>query len=245
MGVAGRDFAGTPSDDIPEVLDTGRADVTTVFVSLAARDPDGRDAEYIRWHSLDHSPEQHRLGGLRGSLRLVSTPGCRAVRAAGDDRYDAVDHVMTYWFADPATLGPFRALGRALREAGRMPLRLPSVQLAEYRLAGRVAAPRVVVGADVVPWRPAVGVYLLLEQGVADAARLIEAGGVAGVWWATRTENGAVTQLTHCFLDDDPVDVAGRLEPLLADRWRTGAVQPLLAAPFLSVVPHEWDRHLP
>jgi hypothetical protein len=238
-------FAGTPSDDVPAVLETGRGDVTTVFVSLTARDPGGHDAEYIRWHSLDHRPEQHRLAGLRGSLRLVSTPPCRAARAASDDRYDAVDHVMTYWFADPGSLGPFMALGRALAVSGRMPLRLPSVEVASYQVEGAVAAPRVVVGADVVPWRPAVGVYLLIEHGAAASARLSEADGVAGVWWSTRADGDVVTQLTYCFLDDDPVVVAARLEPLLADRWHTGAVQALLAAPFFSVVPYEWDRYVP
>jgi hypothetical protein len=238
-------FAGTPSDDLPAVLETGRGDVTTVFVSLSARDPGGRDVEYIRWHSLDHRPEQHRLAGLRGSLRLVSTPACRAARAASDDRYDAADHVMTYWFADPESLGPFMALGRALAVAGRMPLRLPSVEMASYQVAGAVAAPRVVIGADVVPWRPAVGVYLLLENGAAASARLTEADGVAGVWWATRADGGVVTQLTYCFLDDDPVVVAERLEPLLADRWHSGEVHALLAAPFFSVVPYAWDRYVP
>jgi hypothetical protein len=238
-------FPGTPSDDLPAVLETGRGDVTTVFVSLTARDPGGRDVDYIRWHSLDHRPEQHRLAGLRGSLRLVSTPACRAARAASDDRYDAVDHVMTYWFADPASLGPFMALGRALAVAGRMPLRLPSVEVASYQVAGAVAAPRVVVGADVVAWRPAVGVYLLLERGAAAGTRLSDAEGVAGVWWSTRADGDVVTQLTYCFLDDDPVGLAERLAPLLADRWRTGEVQALLAGPFFSVVPYAWDRYLP
>jgi hypothetical protein len=238
-------FAGTPSDDLPAVLETGRGDVTTVFVSLTTREPDGRDAEYIRWHSLDHRPEQHRLAGLRGSLRLVSTPACRAARAASHDPYDAVDHVMTYWFAGPESLGAFMALGRALGAAGRMPLRLPSVEVASYQVAGRVAAPRVVVGADVVPWRPAVGVYLLLEHGTGASGRLSEADGVAGVWWATRADGDVVTQVTYCFLDDDPVVVAERLEPLLADRWRTGELHALLAAPFFSVVPDAWGRYLP
>jgi hypothetical protein len=238
-------FAGTPSDHLPAVLETGRGDVTTAFVSLAAREPDGRDAEYLRWHTLDHRPEQHRLPGLRGSLRLVSTPACRAARAAGEEPYDAVDHVMTYWFAGEESLGPFMALGRALRLGGRMPLRLPSVELASYGFAGAAAAPRVVVGADVVAWRPAVGVYLLLERGAADATALCEAEGVAGTWWAAREDAGAVTQLTFCFLDDDPVAVATRLAPVLAGRWRTEEVHPVLAAPFFCVVPFDWDRYLP
>ena len=68
------ELPGTPSDQITEVLATGRGDVTTLFVSMARRHPDGADAEYLRWHTLDHRPEQHRLAGVRASLRLVSTP---------------------------------------------------------------------------------------------------------------------------------------------------------------------------
>jgi hypothetical protein len=56
---------------LPEVLATGATDVRMIFVSMAAREPGGRDAEYLEWHSLDHRPEQHRLAGLRHSLRLV------------------------------------------------------------------------------------------------------------------------------------------------------------------------------
>ena len=44
------------------------------FVSMATRHPDGTDAEYLHWHTLDHRPEQHRLSAVRASLRLVSTP---------------------------------------------------------------------------------------------------------------------------------------------------------------------------
>src|SRR5580658_7363032 len=115
---------GTPSDSLPDVLATGATDVTLAFISLSEREPNGRDAEYVTWHSLDHRPEQHRLAGLRNSLRLVSTPSCRAARAASVERFDAVDHVMTYLFSDPGALRPFSALGGALNKAGRMPLRL-------------------------------------------------------------------------------------------------------------------------
>ena len=68
---------GTPSDEIDDVLATGDGDITTLFVSMATRHPDGTDAEYLRWHTLDHRPEQHRLSAVRASLRLVSTPACR------------------------------------------------------------------------------------------------------------------------------------------------------------------------
>src|SRR5579871_5027779 len=102
-------LAGTPSDQLPDVLATGKTDIQVAFISLSAREPGGRDAEYIEWHSLDHRPEQFRLNGLRHALRLVSTPGCRASRAASTSEFDAVDHVMTYLFASADAFPAFGA----------------------------------------------------------------------------------------------------------------------------------------
>ena len=51
--------------------------------------------------------------------------------------------------------------------------------------------------------------------------------------------------ITNCFLDDDPVATAERLQPVLAARWEHGRIEPLLAAPFYPVVPHQWDRYVP
>src|SRR5262245_36433936 len=106
-------LVGTPSDDVPAMLATGRTDITTLYVSMSSRHPDGRDADYLEWHSLDHRPEQHRLAALRASFRLVSTPACRAARAAGDERYAATDHMMTYMFTDAAGLPAFNDLNMA------------------------------------------------------------------------------------------------------------------------------------
>jgi hypothetical protein len=234
------------------VLAAGSTDVTTLFVSFSAREPAGRDRDYLEWHSLDHRPEQHRIRGLRQSLRFVSTPDCRARRAAEQPPYDRVDHVMTYYFTDPGCLEPFGALSDALTEE-RRPLSLPSVGYSLFDLAGKVAAPRAVVGADVLPWRPMLGAYLLLEEGSAppDAA-LLDAEGVAGAWWFTGTVahtpftiDSRGLQLTILFLDDDPVSVATELvEPvaLRSTRHGTGA---LLAAAFHTIVPFAWSRHLP
>ena len=107
---------GTPSDEVADVLATGRGDIGTLFVSMARRHPEGRDAEYLRWHTLDHRPEQHRLAAVRASLRLVSTPACRAARASSDERFDAIDHVMTYFFTDQSRADGFQ---RTLQGAGR------------------------------------------------------------------------------------------------------------------------------
>ena len=247
------DLVGTPSDDCPDMLATGRTDVTTIFTSFSERHPEGRDADYLEWHSLDHRPEQHRLRKLRASFRLVSTPACRAARAADHGRFKATDHLMTYLFTDLAALHDFNALSEALRQAGRAPSLLPSVERAVYRLAGMAASPRIKVGADVLPWWPNRGVYVLVERGEAPGRDLVETPGVGGAWWGgaeplgppfcTRDNSGL--HITYLFLDHEPAEVAQRLRPLLRKRWKETSVEPLLAAPFHGLVNYEWSRYLP
>jgi len=228
------------------------AGITTIFVSMSARHPRGADAEYLAWHSLDHRPEQYRLAALRSSIRLVSSPSCRAARAASHAQLDATDHVMTYFFTDIAGLAGFSDLGAALRSAGRMPYVLPPVERGVYCVRETDAAPRIKIGADVLPWWPAAGVYLIVEQGHAAASGLTDVPGVAGTWSAVAVpaDPGLATaevgqRITYCFLDGDPVATAERLRPVLERRWSDTGVTPLLAAPFHAVASRDWHRHLP
>jgi len=242
---------GVPSDELPQVLATGVTDVRKIFLSMSAREPSGRDAEYLEWHSLDHRVEQYRVAGLRHSIRLISTPECRAARAVSEPRFDAVDHVMTYFFTENAALEQFNALSAALG-GERRPFRLPSVFAGYLNLVGKVAARRAIAGADVVPWRPSLGVYLIVEEGTQSPAAFADVDGVAGVWWHAGGEppiaglaTNAGIQVAYCFLDDDPVKVAALLRPVLRQRWTSGQSVPLLAAPFYTLVPFEWERFLP
>lgn len=243
---------GTPSDNVTAILATGHGGISTLFVSMATRHPDGEDADYLRWHTLDHRPEQHRLAAVRASLRLVSTPACRSARAASHDRFDPIDHVMTYFFTDPSGLKEFLELGRALGDAGRIPTLLPAVERGVYEVRSKASAPRVKVGADVLPWWPVRGVFLLVEGETGPTTGLLDVEGVAGVWSASAMDIGPKLanaqpgqSITYCFLDDDPVETGTRLKPVLAKRWHDSRVQPLLSAPFYPVVPHEWDRYVP
>jgi hypothetical protein len=245
-------LSGTPTDEVPDVIATGGGDISTLFVSMATRHPAGADADYLRWHTLDHRPEQYRLPSLRASLRLVSTPACRSVRAASRDPFGAVDHVMTYFFSDPSGLAAFTDLGRALRDAGRMLPLLPPVQRGVYDVQRKLAARRVKIGSDVLPWLPLRGVFLVVEQGSTASADLVDIEGVAGVWSASvlNVENGVANAqpdqwISFYFLDADPVATAKRLQPALRAGWSETGAEPLLAAPFYVVVPYEWDRYVP
>src|SRR6201995_2029736 len=176
---------GTPSDEGGEILAAWRGEITTLFLSMATRHPDGSDADYLRWHTLDHRPEQHRLAAVRASLRLLPPRACRSARAVSPDRFDPVDHVMTYFFTDPSGLNGFLELAMALGDAGRMRALLPPVERGVYEVQSKASAPRVKVGADVLPWWPVRGVFLLVEQGTAPIAGLLDVQGVAGVWSAS------------------------------------------------------------
>jgi len=243
-------LTGEPSDATPAILATGTSDISTIFTSMAERHPEGADANYLRWHTLDHRPEQYRLSSIRASLRVVSTPTCRAARAASATDFDAIDHVMTYFFADIDGLGDFGKLSDALRDAGRAPFILNPVQRGVYIVRNRHAAARSRLGADVLPWLPVKGLYLLIEEGNAAAEQLVSIPGVAGVWTASAVSTPYSTaseqqQISYLFLDDDPVAVAERLKPALVERWASKAGKPLLAAPFCTVEPYAWDKYLP
>ena len=82
-----------------------------------------------------------------------------------------------------------------------------------FRQQGRVASPRIKVGADVLPWWPARGAYVLIEESAEPPALdIVEIPGVGGAWWATaiqhetqhRPDDNGSLQITYCYLDDDP-----------------------------------------
>lgn len=241
--------------------------VRLAFLSLTGTVPSGRDAEYLEWHAMDHMPEQYGLPGMLNGQRWRSTPGCRRARAAESDELAVVENVVCYLMGDPpdTTLDEFIALGRTLADKGRYPEAVPSRQLGAYELLAAHAAPRALVSADVVPWRPNLGIYLLVEK-INDRASagpflqdvqreflpaLLDVPGVAGVWWFGTSpryrRDGFTTgdyRITVCYLDSEPEEVGAALRPVVEKRWAGAPVEPCLAAPFESVVQWNWRRLL-
>lgn len=246
------------------------------YFSLSGHAASGDDRPYLGWHALDHMPEQYQLPGMVLGQRWAATPACRAARMAAGEGWADVEHVVCYLMGDPLddTLDGFLALGRRLAERGRFPLHLPSHFRGGLRLVGAHAAPRVLVGAEVVPFRPHLGVYLVVEE-AGDGTRtdcgsgtdigsgedagaggpvasLLSVDGVAGVWVfattpAVRRDNFSPgdRRVTLCYLDEDPATVAGRLAPALQASWTGSGSRPLLAAPYESLVRWDWDRFAP
>ena len=236
------------------------------FFSVSDRgesDDDPEDRAYLGWHQLDHMPEQYQLPGMIHGQRWVSNDDCRAARAVASGAFEHVHHVVLYLMGDPAeqTLDDFFDLGSRLAHLGRFPRDLPRRFLGALRLLEARASPRALVSAEVVPFRPNRGIYLIVEQ-PADSdrldpylrwrhdeqlARLVTTPGVAGAWvfaTAARYRRGRYTEgdyrITVCYLDGDPSTAARGLAPLMEEAWRDAPVTPLLAAPLASLVPWVW-----
>jgi hypothetical protein len=234
------------------------------IVSMTGSSPTGDDSEYLAWHLLDHMPEQFQLAGMLNATRWTADDACVAARLEVDDRFVGLRNIVQYLIGDPVqqTIDDFLELGQRLRERGRFPMRMPSLQLGAYALLHAYAAPRALISADVVPFRPHRGVIVIVEEPTTSdssldewlvwahaehAAQLLDTHGCAGAWmfgstntWQTQTRLDVGQQfVTIAYCDDDPVVVTAALAPLLRERWSSGAVRPLLAAPLRSMI--RWD----
>ncbi|MHB8465946.1 MAG: hypothetical protein ACYDH6_11485 [Acidimicrobiales bacterium] len=236
------------------------------FFSMSGASAFGDDRPYLRWHQLDHMPEQYQIAGLLKGERWVSTPACDAARAVQSDDLAPVRSVVQYLMTDPVqqTIDDFLQLGRRLAELGRYPERVASHLLGAFHLLEMHAAARVLVSPEAVAFRPNLGVYVIVERPTGDTdawlrdvhtthvPALLDTPGVAGVWsfatsslWSNPAWTPGHHRITVCYLDQDPAGVGDALRPVVAARWRDAPVTPALAAPFESMVRWEWDRFGP
>jgi len=234
--------------------------VTAGFFSFTEITDPSEHRSYNEWHQLDHMPEQYPLPGIVAGQRWVSTPACRAARLASAPLLDPVHYMTLYLMAEPLeeTLAGFRALAFRLREADRFHGHRRARLSGPFEVADKAAAPRVLVSAEAVPFRPNFGVYVVVEEGTTLAPtdhpgadgleRLVEVDGVAGAWRFSASGrsgaqhwDGGGHRITVCYLDREPLAVAADLGPVLSARWAARGSSLVLASPFESITPWKWD----
>lgn len=219
------------------------------------------DGSYLRWHLLDHMPEQFGLAGMLLAHRWIADGELRSARLAGEGPMADVAGVMQYYVGDPVepTLEEFFVLGRRLAEQGRFPELRPSLGLRMLGLLRWYAAPSALISPEVVAHRPHRGVVLIIEEPARplDAwlhwhhtqhmPELLAVPGVAGAgvyrrtgaWSIPERADGPDVVFTVVYLDHDPVATTSAATPAIEARWASGEVRPLFAGPLQSMV--RWD----
>ena len=173
--------------------------------------------------------------------------------AASEERFDATDHLMTYLFTGLAGDGRLQRLERGT--ARSRPGALPAPDGGTGRLP-----PRRDGGGSAHQGRCRRAAL------VADQGRLHPGGargragpGCSSTFPAWAVPGGAAAEpleppyctrdnsglhISYLFLDDEPPDVARRLEPAPEALVGEGG-RALLAAPFHSLVAYDWGRYCP
>jgi hypothetical protein len=230
--------------------------------SLTPAAPPDDDGSYLRWHLLDHMPEQYQLPGIVHGLRWIADGDYADHRLAAHGPLGEVGNAVHYLVSDPVeeTFDDFVALGRTLRDNGRFPVSRSSLQVAGLRLLQWQSAPHALISAEVVPFRPHRGILLIVEEPTDGRSNdwlqwlhaehypaLLAATGTAGAWTfgtttAWQKPHGWRTDhqyITVVYLDDDPLTVIDALAPLVEERWRSAAVRPVFAGPLRTMI--TWD----
>jgi hypothetical protein len=235
------------------------------FFSFTEITDPGEHHAYNEWHQLDHMPEQYPLEGLAFGQRWVSTPACAKARVVSEAPLDATHYMTLYLMTDPVdrTLREFYELGGRLRALGRFHRHRRSRLSGPLRVLDTAAAPRVLVSAEAVPYRPNRGVYVVVEEPRDRAAlddytrwlhvehhdRLLDVPGVAGLWTFSTSAafrdhpwDTGDRRITVLWLDGEPLAVASKIDE--ADNARRAyddTTHVMFSGPLETIVPWEWD----
>jgi len=153
------------------------------FSFTEVTDPSAHEA-YNAWHQLDHLPEQFTIEGINFGRRWVRSPRCRAAESATGSFLDRFHYMTLYFLRDETLIPRFFALAEELRAKDRFFRARRALLSGPFPVVGRWAAPRVAVSPDAVPFRPSVGVHVVVGPPV-DGEGLVRHPGVAGAWQFT------------------------------------------------------------
>lgn len=221
------------------------------------------DVDYLRWHLMDHMPEQYSLPGIAFGQRWIADGKYLDARLIAEGASGNIGNVVNYLVREPVveTLDDFMSLGARLSAAGRYPIARPALQISAARLLHRVAAPRVMVSANVIPFRPHRGVLLLVEDRPSEddadwlawiqrenLPELLLLDGVAGAWMFASPEDWLPESslwserrqyVTVVYIDGEPLSTAASARAAVEQRWESGRVRPVFAGPLRSMIAYE------
>ena len=191
------------------------------FFSFTEVTDPSRHGAYNEWHLLDHMPEQFSLDGVRFGRRWVCTPECQLARVAVSPLLARCHYMTLYLMRDAGVLPDFFALARRLRDEDRFFADRRAHLSGPFEVTGRWASTRVKVSEQVVPFRPAAGVYVVVgpsglvgpsgplgPAGALDGAAMVTREGVAGAW-SFASDGPPAREVTVAFVDGDLASVAG------------------------------------
>lgn len=218
------------------------------FFSFTEVTDPGEHRSYNEWHMLDHMPEQYPLDGIAYGQRWVSTPACRAARLVSETPLDPIHYMTLYLMTEPVerTLREFMQLGKDLYEVGRFHLHRRAHLSGPFPFRDAAVAPRVLISAEAVPYRPNLGIYVEVEaipEGTGPGpdeehlAALVAEPGVAGAWSFADDSR----RLTVSWLDAPPLDVSARLDPIVRRRHDGSTTHTLFAGPLEAITPGQWS----
>ncbi len=236
--------------------------VKAAFISLTPQAPPDDDGSYLRWHLLDHMPEQYQLPGIQFALRYIADGELLQNRIVTTEAFANLGNMVNYLVGDPVqqTHEDFMELGGRLAEMGRFPEMRASIQLRMPALLHYYAAPQALIAPEVVPFRPHRGVVVIVEEpGDGDVnawlnwlhtdhyPAVLATPGVAGVWMYGSTQSwdlhpvtqGPPQYTTVIYLDEAPLPTSAALKPLVEQRWESHAVRPLFAGPMRTMI--NWE----
>jgi hypothetical protein len=203
------------------------------FSFTEVTDPSGHHA-YNEWHQLDHLPEQFALEGVLFGQRWVCSPECQASRVAVSALLQPCHYMTLYLMRDESVLPAFGALAERLRQEDRFYPARQAHLAAPFTVTGQWAAPRIRVSADVVPFRPSQGVYVVVGPPV-DGDALVAHSGVAGAW--SFLDESRSRHITVAFVDTELIPVAAEL-----GKWCLTSGDGLeWAGPLEGIEAYRWD----
>jgi hypothetical protein len=228
--------------------------------------PPDDDGSYLKWHLLDHMPEQYQLPGIVYALRWIADGDYLNSRIISAGPLAEVGNVVNYLLGDPVdqTVEDFGQLGARLAEVGRFPQVRPSLQISLLALQHAYAAPQALISPEVVPFRPHRGVVVVVERPAGNNTaqwlqwlhtdhfpQLLSVPGVAGAWMFGATSNWKIPErwagdqqyVTVVYLDEDPLPTTKSLAPLIEQRWASGEARPLFAGPLRTMI--QWEAWPP